>query len=204
MQEQQQYEVDVVYRVTVRYAVSAPDRGTAERMAREMWQAEEDGVGGTEICELESVQVAGAVDEDECGQDCDQVYRFLRDRELVIERLDEDAFNPTIHDAVSAEEVARHLGWDAEDGTLDLPRAMRVLERLCEQHRVVCFSRPRVRRGERGEIRLYCTPQHLERLSALFVEPELEADPDTLAQPGPEAGVAAEPAAAGQPEHETV
>jgi hypothetical protein len=202
--QEQQYEVDVVYRVTVRYAVSAPDRGTAERMAREMWQAEEEGVGGTEVCELESVEVVGAVDEEGCGQDCDQVLRFLRDRELVIERLDEDAFNPTIHDAVSAEEVARHLGWTADEGELDIPRAVRTLERLCDEHRVVCFSRPRVRRGERGEIRLYCTPQHLERLSALVVDPALEDGADTLAQPGPEAGVAAEPAAAGQPQHETV
>jgi hypothetical protein len=202
--QEQQYEVDVVYRVTVRYAVSAPDRGTAERMAREMWQAEEEGVGGTEVCELESVEVVGAVDEEGCGQDCDQVLRFLRDRELVIERLDEDAFNPTIHDAVSAEEVARHLGWAADEGELDIPRAVRTLERLCDEHRVVCFSRPRVRRGERGEIRLYCTPQHLERLSALVVDPALEDGADTLAQPGPEAGVAAEPAAAGQPQHETV
>lgn len=200
--QEQQYEVDVVYRVTVRYAVSAPDRGTAERMAREMWQAEEDGVGGTEVCELESVEVVGAVDEEGCGQDCDQVLRFLRDRELVIERLDEDAFNPTIHDAVSAEEVARHLAWAAEDGEFDVPRAVRTLERLCDEHRVVCFSRPRVRRGERGEIRLYCTPQHLERLSALVVDPVLEADADALASPGPEAD--AEPAAVGQPQHETV
>ncbi|HEU0078816.1 MAG TPA: hypothetical protein VFQ76_14275 [Longimicrobiaceae bacterium] len=191
--EDKQFEVDVVYRVTVRYAVTAPDPEAAERLALEMWQADEDGVGGTEVCELEGVSVSTAVDQDGCGRDCDEVLRFLRDRELVIERLDEDAFNPTVHDAVSAEEVARHLGWTDAAGEQDVTRAVRTLERLCnEQHRVVCFSRPRVRRGERGEIRLYCTPQHLERLSALLDEPEPAAE--ALAQAGSAAG--AEPAAA--------
>lgn len=193
--EDKQFEVDVVYRVTVRYAVSAPDRESAERLARQMWQAEEEGVGGTEVCELEEVRVADAVDPEGCGRDCDEVLRFLRDRELVIERLDEDAFNPTVHDAVSAEEVARHLGWADEDGTLDLARSVRALERLCDARRVVCFSRPRVRRGERGEIRLYCTPQHLERLSGLLDEPGPAEGADPLAQPGPDA-LATEPLAA--------
>lgn len=194
--EDKQFEVDVVYRVTVRFAVTAPDPETAERMALEMWQADEDGVGGTEVCELEAVSVSSAVDQDSCGRDCSEVLRFLRDRELVIEQLDEDAFNPTVHDAVSAEEVARHLGWTDAGGAHDVTRAVRTLERLCNEHRVVCFSRPRVRRGERGEIRLYCTPQHLERLSGLLDEPEPAADAGTLAQPGPDAEAEAEPAAA--------
>jgi len=183
--EDKQFEVDVVYRVTVRYAVTAADSETAERLALEMWQADEDGVGGTEVCELEGVSVSSAVDQDGCGRDCDEVLRFLRDRELVIERLDEDAFNPTVHDAVSAEEVARHLGWTDAEGAHDVARAVRTLERLCnEQHRVVCFSRPRVRRGERGEIRLYCTPQHLERLSGLLDDPEpVAAGAESEAEP---------------------
>ncbi|HEX2190919.1 MAG TPA: hypothetical protein VHG51_18570 [Longimicrobiaceae bacterium] len=195
--EDKQFEVDVVYRATVRYAVTAPDRETAERLAEEMWQAEEEGVGGTEVCELEEVHAVAELDAEGCGRDCEQVLRYLRDRELVIERLDADAFNPTIHDAVSAEEVARHLAWAEEGGELDVARAIRALERLCDEHRVVCFSRPRVRSGERGEIRLYCTPQHLERLSALLVEPALE-DAEALAQPAPEVEPQSEPAAAGQ------
>ncbi len=190
--EDKQFEIDVVYRVTVRFAVTAPDRETAERIALEMWQADEDGVGGTEVCELEGVTVSEAVDQDGCGRDCGEVLRFLRDRELVIEQLDEDAFNPTVHDAVSAEEVARHLGWTDAAGEHDVTRAVRTLERLCDEHRVVCFSRPRVRRGERGEIRLYCTPQHLERLSGLLDEPEPAAEAGSLA----EADATAEPAAA--------
>lgn len=194
--EDKQFEVDVVYRVTVRYAVNASDPETAERLALEMWQADEDGVGGTEVCELEGVSVSSAVDQDVCGRDCDEVLRFLRDRELVIERLDEDAFNPTVHDAVSAEEVARHLAWTDAAGEQDVARAVRALERLCAAHRVVCFSRPRVRRGERGEIRLYCTPQHLERLSGLLDEPEPASDDPAVAQPAPDAAVEAEPAGA--------
>lgn len=173
--EQKQYEVDVVYRATVRYVVTARDRETAERLATEKWLAEEEGVDGSEWCELEAVTVMDAPDEEGCGRDCDEVLRFLRDRELVIERLDEDAFNPTVHDAVSAEDVAHRLGWKESGGDIDTPRAARALERLCAQRRVVCFSRPRVRKGERGEIRLFCTPQHLERLSALLDDPEVAA-----------------------------
>lgn len=176
--EDKQFEVDVVYRVTVRFAVTAPDPETAERMALEMWQADEDGVGGTEVCELEAVSVSGAVDQDSCGRDCAEVLRFLRDRELVIEQLDEDAFNPTVHDAVSAEEVAIHLHWrrrgEGVEGQTDTPRAARALDRLCAERRVVCFTRSRVRLGEKGEIRLYCTPQHLALLSDMILEEELE------------------------------
>lgn len=185
--EQKQYEVDVVYRATVRYVVSAPDREAAERLATKKWLAEEEGVDGSEWCELEMVTVMDAPDEEGCGRDCDEVFRFLRDRELVIERLDEDAFNPTVHDAVSAEDVVHRLGWTDASGAPDTARASRALERLCAQHRVVCFSRPRVRRGERGEIRLFCTPQHLERLSALLDDPQVaaqtEQDQAAVAQP---------------------
>ena len=170
--EERRYEVEVVFRQAVRYVVSAPDRETAERLAQEQWRAGEAGTPGSNWGELEGVRVAEAPGEDECGEDCEQVLRFLRDRELVIETLDEDLFNPTVHDAVSAEDVARHLGWRRDGGGPDLPRASRALERLCAQHRSVCFSRPRVRQGERGEIRLYCTPQHLERLSGLMVGEE--------------------------------
>ena len=161
--EEKRYEVEMVYREKVRYQVSAPDRETAERIAMELWQEGEDGV--EEESALELVQVIEPPDEESCGRDCEEAIRFLRDRELVIERLDQDAFNPTVHDAVSAEEVARHLGWARGDRELDVQRAARALDRLCAQHRVVCFTRPRVRRGERGDIRLYCTPEYLERLT---------------------------------------
>jgi hypothetical protein len=73
---------------------------------------------------------------------------------------------------VSAEDVASHMGWRRRDRTLDNARAGRALDLLCKAHRVVCFTRPRVRAGERGEIRLFCTPQHLEKLTALLEEME--------------------------------
>lgn len=106
-----------------------------------------------------------------------RVLRFLREREQdLIEQLRKDVADPRAHDAVSADEVAFHLGWvhrDAAGGVRpQTERAARVLERLCAEHRVVCFSRPRMRRGEEGEIRLYCTQQHLDALSRLLQEPE--------------------------------
>jgi hypothetical protein len=113
--------------------------------------------------------------EDVRAADREAALRFLRDRELVIERLSEDAFNPDVHDALSAEEVARHLGW-TDEGVGDEGRASRALERLCAEHRVVCFGRPRVRAGERGEVRLYCTPQHLERLSLLMISDDADLE----------------------------
>jgi hypothetical protein len=46
---------------------------------------------------------------------------------------------------------------------------------------VVCFGRPRVRASERGEVRLYCTPQHLERLSMLMMADDAEVEAATPA-----------------------
>ena len=178
--EEKRYEVELVYRQTVRYVVQAPNRKVAERIALERWQQGEQGTTlGHELCEVESVQVEKARDEEGSVRDQQKVLRFLRDRELVIERLDLDAFNPSVHDAISADDVAVRLGWtrSGSEGVRlpDVPRATRALEALCQAHRVVCFTRPRVRRGERGEIRLYCTPQHLEKLASLLEEPEAEA-----------------------------
>ncbi len=181
--ENKPYEVELVYRQVVRYRVEAADREAAERLAIEMWRNEDEGLLlGHECCELVSITAAEAQDPDRSAQDCEVALRFLRDRELVIETLDDDIFNPTVHDAVSAEEVARHLEWTTTgpDGApvADVARAMRALEELCRQQRVVCFSRPRLRRGERGEIRLYCTPQHLEQLAGMLdlLEPQ-DAEP---------------------------
>ncbi|MDB4950830.1 MAG: hypothetical protein JWM27_3479 [Gemmatimonadetes bacterium] len=169
--ELKRYEVEVVYRQTARYSVEAPDRAAAERAATAHWKrGDVRGEVGPECCELESVRVVDLPGEDARAADRAAALRFLRDRELVIERLSDDAFNPCVHDALSAEEVARHVGWTTEADEADAARASRALERLCSERRVVCFSRPRVRTGERGDIRLYCTPQHLERLSMLMIE----------------------------------
>jgi hypothetical protein len=172
--ELKRYEVELVFRQTARYTVEAADRESAERAAVAHWRrGEVRGEVGSESCDLLTVQVVDLPGEEARAADREAALRFLRDRELVIEKLSDDAFNPCVHDAMSAEEVARHLAWTAgENDAPDVARASRALERLCSERRVVCFGRPRVRSGERGEVRLYCTPQHLERLSLLMIAEE--------------------------------
>jgi hypothetical protein len=168
------FEVEIAFRQTVRYSIEAKDRKVAERMALEQWRTGDSPDAGVDCCEVMSVHAHDLPREDRQTRDCDAVYRYLRDRELVIEMLDADAFNPTVHDAVAAEEVAAHLGWRRKDGdglsVPDVARAARSLNQLCGARRVVCFTRPLARLGERGDVRLYCTPQHLEGLSALVTE----------------------------------
>ena len=167
------YEVEIIFQQTVRYAVDAESRKTAEEQALEQWRdGDEANAIGSECCDLVGVMVAEVPNTEGCARDGDKAFRYLRDRELVIETLDDDAFSPSIHDAVSAEDVAIHLGWRRKDRLPDTARAARALDHLCKSRRVVCFTRPRVRAGERGEIRLYCTPQHLEKLTALLEELE--------------------------------
>lgn len=177
--EQKRYEVEITFRQTLRFAVDAATRKVAEQEAMQRWRlGDETAVVGSDCCELMEVRSSPVPCDDRCVKDAEEAYRYLRDRELVIEALDDDAFNPTIHDAVSAEEVAIHLGWKRRgnglDGSPDTPRAARALDRLCAERRVVCFTRRRMRTGEKGEIRLYCTPQHLTLLSSLIMDEELE------------------------------
>jgi len=176
--DQKRYEVEITFRQTLRYAVDAGNRKLAELEAMERWKAGDGAaVVGSECCELVDVRSEQVPCDDRCHRDAQEAYRYLRDRELVIEMLDEDQFNPTVHDAVSAEEVAAHLGWKRRGdgiGLTDTPRAARALDRLCAERRVVCFTRSRMRLGEKGEIRLYCTPQHLALLSSMILDEEPE------------------------------
>jgi hypothetical protein len=177
--DQKRFEVEITFRQTLRYAVDAGNRKLAEREAMERWKTGDPAaVVGSECCELVGIHAQPVPCDDRCVKDAQEAYRYLRDRELVIETLDEDQFNPTVHDAVSAEEVAIHLHWrrrgEGVEGQTDTPRAARALDRLCAERRVVCFTRSRVRLGEKGEIRLYCTPQHLALLSDMILEEELE------------------------------
>ena len=163
------YEVEITFQQTVRYAVDASTRKAAEDLAMEQWRdGDEANAVGSECCDLVRLNVAEVSNEEGCQRDADKAFRYLRDRELVIETLDVDAFTPSIHDAVSAEDVALHVGWRKRDRSVDTPRAARALDQLCKARRVVCFTRPRVRSHERGDIRLFCTPQHLEKLTALL------------------------------------
>lgn len=174
--EQKVYEVALACRQVVHYRVEAADREEAERQVLDMWKRGDEAARvGDESCQVDSIESLEVPDEASIAADCEIALRFLLTREEMIEQLDGDVFNPTMHDAVSASEVAMHLGWlrtSADEVTTapDVPRASRALERLCRDRRVVCFSRDRVRYGEKGEIRLYCTPQHLERLSAAIEE----------------------------------
>lgn len=173
--KQKTFEVEVVYRQTVRYQVDARDRETAEREAVKLWMSGQPGVmKDGDCCVLHQTKATECPDADHVAKDAEKAYRFIRDRELVLEKLDTDAFNPTVHDALSAEEIARRLGWTLKghpEAEPDLPRASRALDLLVANRRLVSFTRPRVRRGERGEIRLFSTPQHLERLAALLEDP---------------------------------
>ncbi len=187
-----QFEVEVVYQQRTRYLVEAIDEEEAERIALDQWQSEEEedllyDEDSEEVVAVSAVEIQDV----QSAEDRATVLRFLRDRELVIEALDRDLFNPTVHDAVSAEDVALRLGWTRPDPngapTPDIARAARTLEALCQEQQVVCFTRPRVRRGERGEIRLYCTPQHLERLAALLVDPEQRTAPEAPQEASAEA-----------------
>ena len=181
------FEVEITFKQTVRFAVDAESRKVAEVLALEQWRegdeerdedtdrqtdGDEANAVGSECCDLVGVAVSEVPNQEGCAKDADRAFRYLRDRELLIEMLDDDAFNPRIHDAVSAEDVAIHLDWRKKDRAPDTSRAARALDHLCGARRVVCFNRPRVRAGERGDIRLYCTPQHLEKLSALLEELE--------------------------------
>jgi hypothetical protein len=177
--DQKRFEVEITFRQTLRFAVDAGNRKLAEREAMQRWKEGNDAfVVGSECCELVAVHTQPVPCDDRCIRDAQDAYRYLRDRELVIEMLDEDQFNPTVHDAVSAEDVAIHLNWrrrgEGVEGQVDVPRAARALDRLCGERRVVCFTRSRMRLGEKGEIRLYCTPQHLAMLSAMIMDEELE------------------------------
>lgn len=164
------YEVEVTYRQRAIFRVAADDREAAERLAAERWQRGEAGdVEGFGWCELESVAAAEGADERQLAQDEEVVLRFLRERERLIQRLGGDLLASSLNDAIAASQVAADLGWrralPGGGHGPDLLRAAQALERLCAKRRLVCFERPLVRTGERGEIRLYCTPEHLERLS---------------------------------------
>lgn len=174
------YEVEVVHRQRAIYRIRANDRQTAERIAAERWRGgDASDVPGYEWSELVSTSGQGAPDPERSRQDVEVVYRFLRERERLIQQLGGDPFNPSANDAISASQVASDLGWSrgvpASGSTPDVARATAALETLCSARRVVCFARSRMRGRERGEIRLYCTPEYLERLSAGLTVPEPQA-----------------------------
>ena len=175
-----QYEVEVVYRQRAVYRVEAPDDEAARKKAIERWQrGERSEVAGHDWSELESVEADEAPNGEQQVQDEELVIRFLRERERLLLQLGGGGFIPTMNDAISASQVASDLGWRRRGGNAggapDVRRASRTLERLCRNRKLVCFERQRGRTGERGGIRLYCTPEYLEHLSSTLDEMELQA-----------------------------
>jgi hypothetical protein len=164
------YQVEVVHRQRAIYVVRANDREEAERIGAERWrQGDPSDLPGYEWSELVSSRAYASPDAARLEQDDEVVYRFLQARERLIQQLGGDPFNPAANDAISAAQVASDLGWvrteQGRPGVPDVPRSTAALERLCRSRRLVCFARTRMRGMERGEIRLYCTPEYLERLS---------------------------------------
>jgi hypothetical protein len=165
-----EYQVEIVFRQRAIYRVRAADRESAERAAAEQWR---DGgaseVPGYDWSELDSVNAVEAPESSQLEQDAQLVLRYLREREQLITRLGAGSLNPGANDAISAAQLASDLGWTrAGRGGApgpDMIRATEALEWLCGRNRAVCFPRRRVRAGERGEIRLYCTPEYLQSLT---------------------------------------
>ncbi|CAN5781112.1 hypothetical protein BH23GEM6_BH23GEM6_00360 [soil metagenome] len=179
--EAKEFEVEVVYRQRTIYRVRAADQEAAKRIGVSHWQnAEASAVAGYDWCEIESIHATVANDPEREEQDGELVLRFLKERERLIMRLGGGALAQSANDAISADQVASDLGWTRQNSTdgpgADVSRAARALEQLCREKKVVCFERPRVRTGERGEIRLYCTPGYLNCLSSELYSGARHAD----------------------------
>ncbi|MEX2571980.1 MAG: hypothetical protein WD737_11835 [Gemmatimonadota bacterium] len=165
------YEVEVISRQRVLYRIEADDAEAAERRASERWQnAQASDVPGIDWSELVAARTVPTSDPTRQAQDEELVLRFIRERERLLIRMGGDLLPASLNDAISAAQAAADLGWarreDGNGNSVDVIRAAQALERLCSTKRLVCFARTRVRSGERGEIRLYCTPEYLEQLSA--------------------------------------
>ena len=169
--EEKKYLVEVVCRQRTLYEVDAADGHGAEKAAVERWQqGEPSDLTGFDWCELHAARAMEAPDDVRRQQDDELLLRFIRERERLLTRLGGKFLNPTMNDAISAQQAAADLGWfrasSSAESTVDTIRAAQALERLCQSRKLVCFERDRVRTGERGTIRLYCTPEYLERLTA--------------------------------------
>lgn len=169
------FQVEVVSRQRAVYFVDAVDGQEAERLAARRWQSGDPGdLAGFESSRLEGVHVSDIGDEVRQAQDDELMLRFISERERLLARLGGgNLLTPAVNDAISASQAAADLGWFRPGrGEMNIPDAVRAagaLERLCAGKKLVCFERERIRAGERGAIRLYCTADYLERLSeALF------------------------------------
>jgi hypothetical protein len=166
-----EFDVEVRCRQRAFYRVEAADAEAAERAALERWQRGEPGdLDGVAACELEAARVQEVPDQRCQAQDDEVALRFIRERERLVADLGGQPLSGAANDAVAAGQLAADLGWSRREGpagwVADVLRAGQALERLRKKKRLVCFARPRGRAGEQGDIRLYCTPEYLEKLSA--------------------------------------
>lgn len=169
--ERKSFQVEVVCSQRLLYLVDAEDPAGAERIAMERWQGRQaSDLTGFDRCQIEAIHAERTPAAESQAQDDELLLRFIREREGLLTRLGGNLLAASANDAVSAFQAAADLGWvrDAQDGSsaADGVRAAHALERLCASKKLVCFERERARSGERGAIRLYCTPEYLERLSA--------------------------------------
>jgi hypothetical protein len=175
--EHREFQVEVIGRQRSVYRVQAQDAESARRIAGDRWRsADRSDVEGFDWCELESARAVELQGSSVQDQDDQLLLRFIREREKLLLRLGGSMVAATANDAISAAQAASDLGWFLPDPSADPPvpdtfRAAQALDRMCERKEVICFERPRSRAGERGEIRLYCTPEYLERLSASLRSP---------------------------------
>jgi hypothetical protein len=168
--EKMRFRVEATCRERTIYVVEARDAEEARRLAARRWHGSEPGdIAGFDWRELATMSAAPAPDLAGERQDDELVLRFIRERERLLTRLQDSLVGPPLNDSISAMQAALDLGWYRPDGgdtpILDTVRAAEALERLCDRRLLISFRRTRVRTGERGEIVLYCTPEHLERLS---------------------------------------
>lgn len=168
--DRKNFNVELLFRQRVAYRIEAPDAETAERIAISRWQQfEESDLAGMDWADLLSSRAVEVGDATQEKQDDELILRFIREREQLLLRLGGQVFAASRNDSISAAQAATDLGWNRVDRTgvlhIDIMRAADALERLCERKLLICFTRDRVRAGERGVVRLYCTPEYLERLS---------------------------------------
>ena len=175
--ETKEFQVEVIGKQRSVYRVQAQDVESARRLAGDRWQrADPSDVEGFDWCELQAVRAVEVRGSALQEQDDQLLLRFIRERERLLFKLGSAFVAATANDAISAAQAAADLGWFVTDShqespSVDTLRAAQSLERLCASKALVCFERPRSRAGERGEIRLYCTPEYLERLSESLRNP---------------------------------
>lgn len=164
------YIVEVVCRQRVLYEIEAAGADAAERHALQRWQrGDASDVAGLQSCSFEGARVTVELDEIRARQDDEVLLRFIRQREKLQRRWAGSRLDASAADAISASQIASGLGWYRTDidgeNIPDVVRAAQGLERLCARRSLVGFERERVRSHERGSIRLYCTPEYLDRLA---------------------------------------